>query len=116
MPAADRFPPGSVTSRLARPPEVTMADDKSKPGGQDRTRINVNEDYELRDWKVSPEPAYECCVQCHREVPLTTAIAVEVTKDGEVRGYLHRFYCQDAWQAAHPAEYGYGLPRWKSRR
>jgi hypothetical protein len=36
-----------------------MADDKSKPGGQDRTRINVNEDYELRDWskklKVTPE-------------------------------------------------------------
>lgn len=27
-----------------------MADDKTKPGGQDRTRINVNEDYELRDW------------------------------------------------------------------
>jgi hypothetical protein len=27
-----------------------MADDKSKTGGQDRTRINVHEDYELRDW------------------------------------------------------------------
>ena len=27
-----------------------MADDKSKQGGQDRMRINVNEDYELRDW------------------------------------------------------------------
>jgi hypothetical protein len=27
-----------------------MADDKSKTGGQDRDRINVNEDYELRDW------------------------------------------------------------------
>ena len=27
-----------------------MPDDKSKPGGQDRKRINVNEDYELRDW------------------------------------------------------------------
>lgn len=27
-----------------------MADDKSKTGGQDRSRINVNEDYELRDW------------------------------------------------------------------
>lgn len=27
-----------------------MSDDKSKTGGQDRTRINVNEDYELRDW------------------------------------------------------------------
>lgn len=30
-----------------------------KPGGQDRTRINVNEDYELRDWSkklgVTPE-------------------------------------------------------------
>ncbi len=36
-----------------------MSDDKTKPGGQDRTRINVNEDYELRDWSkkfnVSPE-------------------------------------------------------------
>jgi hypothetical protein len=27
-----------------------MADDRSKPGGQDRRRINVNEDYELQDW------------------------------------------------------------------
>jgi Protein of unknown function (DUF3606) len=27
-----------------------MADDKSKTGGQDRQRINVNEAYELRDW------------------------------------------------------------------
>jgi hypothetical protein len=27
-----------------------MADDKTRAGGQDRTRINVHEDYELRDW------------------------------------------------------------------
>jgi len=27
-----------------------MADDKTKVGGQDRQRINVNEDYELQDW------------------------------------------------------------------
>jgi hypothetical protein len=27
-----------------------MADDKTKSGGQDRTKINVNEDYELQDW------------------------------------------------------------------
>jgi hypothetical protein len=27
-----------------------MSDDKSKPGGQDRKRINVNQDHELRDW------------------------------------------------------------------
>jgi Protein of unknown function (DUF3606) len=27
-----------------------MPDDKMKPGGQDRTRIDVSEPYELRDW------------------------------------------------------------------
>ena len=27
-----------------------MSDDKSKAHGQDRERINVNQDYELRDW------------------------------------------------------------------
>jgi hypothetical protein len=27
-----------------------MPDDRSKRGGQDRKRINVNEHYELRDW------------------------------------------------------------------
>lgn len=36
-----------------------MPDDKSKTGGSDRDRINVNEDYELRDWSekfgVTPE-------------------------------------------------------------
>lgn len=36
-----------------------MSDDKSKSGGQDRLRINVHEEYELRDWSkrlgVTPE-------------------------------------------------------------
>jgi hypothetical protein len=36
-----------------------MSDDKSKTGGQDRKRINVNENYEVRDWAkkfgVTPE-------------------------------------------------------------
>ena len=27
-----------------------MADDLKKSGGQDRQRIDVNQDYELRDW------------------------------------------------------------------
>jgi hypothetical protein len=27
-----------------------MADDKSKSGGQDRDRINVHQDYELKNW------------------------------------------------------------------
>lgn len=30
-----------------------MSDDKSKSGGQDRERINVSQDYELRDWAKS---------------------------------------------------------------
>ena len=30
-----------------------MSDDKSNAGGQDRQRINVNQDYELRDWARS---------------------------------------------------------------
>ena len=35
-----------------------MADEKSKPGGQDRKRINTSEDYKVRDWskfRVSKE-------------------------------------------------------------
>lgn len=27
-----------------------MSDDKTKTGGQDRTRISLTEDYEVRDW------------------------------------------------------------------
>jgi hypothetical protein len=30
-----------------------MSDDKNKSGGQDRQRINVHQDYELRDWARS---------------------------------------------------------------
>ncbi|MDP5279219.1 DUF3606 domain-containing protein [Sphingomonas sp. DG1-23] len=30
-----------------------MADDKTQAGGQDRARINLNEDYEVRDWTSS---------------------------------------------------------------
>lgn len=36
-----------------------MADDLTSRGGRDRARINVNQDYELRDWSkkfgVSPD-------------------------------------------------------------
>lgn len=30
-----------------------MSDDKTKSHGQDRERINVNQEYELRDWARS---------------------------------------------------------------
>lgn len=35
-----------------------MSDDKSKTGGQDRQRISLAQDYELRDWakKFGVEP------------------------------------------------------------
>lgn len=33
--------------------EIPMSDDKTKAHGQDRERINVHEDYELRDWSKS---------------------------------------------------------------
>ena len=40
-----------------------MADDKTNAGAADRARINVNEDYELRDWSqrlgVTPEALRE---------------------------------------------------------
>lgn len=40
-----------------------MSDDKSHSGGQDRERINVNQDYEVRDWaksmKTTPERVKE---------------------------------------------------------
>jgi hypothetical protein len=33
--------------------EKPMSDDKQKSGGQDRQRINIHQDYELRDWAKS---------------------------------------------------------------
>ena len=29
-----------------------MSDDKTQRGGQDRTRISLSEDYEVRDWSA----------------------------------------------------------------
>lgn len=39
--------------RMSRKENTTMADDKSQSQGQDRQRINVHQDYELRDWAKS---------------------------------------------------------------
>lgn len=33
--------------------EINMSDDKTQAHGQDRERINIHEDYELRDWSAS---------------------------------------------------------------
>lgn len=45
-----------------------MSDDRSNAQGQDRQRINVNQDYELRDWAKSlgttPERLKEAVRAC----------------------------------------------------
>jgi hypothetical protein len=45
-----------------------MADDRSQSHGQDRQRINVNQEYELRDWSrslgVTPERLKEAVRAC----------------------------------------------------
>ncbi|MFL6694433.1 MAG: DUF3606 domain-containing protein [Ramlibacter sp.] len=56
-----------------------MSDDKTRAHGQDRERINVHEDYELRDWSkslgVTPERLKE-------------AVQAVGDRAGKVREYL----------------------------
>ncbi|MBL0726523.1 DUF3606 domain-containing protein [Piscinibacter sp. HJYY11] len=44
-----------------------MSDSKEKSGGQDRKRININQDYEVRDWakalNTTPEKLKEAVKQ-----------------------------------------------------
>ncbi len=56
-----------------------MSDDKTKVGGQDRARINMNEEYEVRDWMHS--------LGVSREV-LADAVAAVGGRADEVRAYL----------------------------
>lgn len=56
-----------------------MSDDKSKSGGQDRQRINVNQDYELRDWAKSLDTTPE---------KLKEAVAAVGDRADKVREYL----------------------------
>lgn len=59
-----------------------MSDDTQAPGGQDRKRINVNEDYELRDWS-----------QKFGVTPNEVRAAVRAVGDqaDKVKEYLSRF-------------------------
>src|SRR5438552_18773812 len=45
-------PGQAAASGVMQREEVKMPDDKTKTGGQDRKRINVHEEYELRDWST----------------------------------------------------------------
>ncbi len=56
-----------------------MSDDTTKSGGQDRQRINVNQDHELRDW-----------AKCLNTTPERVKEAVQAVGDraDKVREYL----------------------------
>ena len=58
-----------------------MSDDKRKPGRPDRNRINVNEDYELRDWSekfgVSKE---ELAAAVKKVGPMARDVEVELKR------------------------------------
>jgi len=53
-----------------------MADDKTKTGKPDRDRINVNEDYELRDWSKKFGVTRERLIEAVDEVgPMAADVA-----------------------------------------
>ena len=56
-----------------------MSDDKAKPGGQDRSRINLSEPYEVRDWAKKFGVTKE---------ELTTAVKKVGNKASDVEAHL----------------------------
>ena len=58
-----------------------MSDDKTKTGGQDRQRINVNQDHELRDWAKSMNTTPE---------RIKEAVAAVGDRADKVREYVGR--------------------------
>ena len=58
-----------------------MADDKRKPGRPDRDRINVNEDYELRDWSKKLGVSEEDLAAAVKRVgPMVRDVEVELKR------------------------------------
>jgi hypothetical protein len=64
-----------------------MSDDKRNPGRADRSRINVNEEYELRDWSkkfgVSKEELV-AAVKC--VAPMVSDVEVALRKGTGANG------------------------------
>lgn len=58
-----------------------MTDDRSQRGPQDRTRININEDYELQYWSSKFGVSREELVAAVRAVgPVATDVATRLGK------------------------------------
>jgi hypothetical protein len=66
--------------------ETSMSDDKSKSQGQDRERINVNQDYELRDWAKSLNTTPERVKEAVQAVGDRADKVREFLKERESRG------------------------------
>lgn len=64
-----------------------MSDDKRNPGRPDRDRINVNEDYELRDWSekfgVSKE---ELAAAVKKVGPMARDVELELKRGSRANG------------------------------
>ena len=58
-----------------------MSDDKSKRGGADRSRINLEQDYEVRDWSKSLGVT---------EAELTAAVKAVGNSAEKVKEYLRQ--------------------------
>lgn len=58
-----------------------MSDDKTKTGGQDRERISLKEDYEVRDWSKALNTTPE---------RLKEAVSAVGDRADKVREYLKR--------------------------
>jgi hypothetical protein len=58
-----------------------------------------------------PEKAHPFCLHCRREVPPKPGMAVIVTKDGSLVGYLHEFMCRERWQETHQGHVYEAVPK-----
>ena len=61
-----------------------MSDDKRKPGRPDRDRIDVNEDYELRDWSEKLGVSKEQLAAAVKRVgPMVRDVEVELKRGSQ---------------------------------
>jgi hypothetical protein len=60
-----------------------MSDDRTKAGGQDRKRINLSEEYEVRDWAEKFGVSHE---ELRAAVGRVGSMADDVERDLQSRG------------------------------
>ena len=64
-----------------------MADDKGNPGRPDRDRIDINEDYELRDWSEKFGVSKEELAEAVKRVgPIVKDVEAELKRAPRAKG------------------------------